>query len=84
MIKFFKTKNVEKEIKEVIELGKIEVTVPKVVGVVAKLRADKAVLEKNVSDMLAEAAKDQAKINELEAILASLLNEGGESAGGVV
>jgi hypothetical protein len=84
MIKFFKTKNVEKEIKEVIELGKIEVTVPKVVGVVAKLRADKAVLEKNVSDMLAEAAKDQNKINELEAILASLLNEGGESAGGVV
>lgn len=77
------TKDVEKEIKEVIVLDKIEGTVPKVVGVVAKLRADKASLEKNVSDMLAEAAKDQAKINELEAILASLVNEGGESAGDV-
>jgi hypothetical protein len=85
--KFWKSKDkktVEKEIKEVIELGKIEVTVPKVVGVVAKLRSDLLTLQKNVSDMLDEAARDQNKINELEAILASLLNEGGESAGGVV
>lgn len=77
-------KEIKKEIKEVIELGKIEITVPKVAGVVGKLRADKAMLEKNVSDMLEEAARDQAKINELEAILASLLEEGGESAGGVL
>ena len=67
-----------------ITLDKMEGTVPKVVSVVAKLRADKIMLEKTVSDMITEAAADQIKINELEAILASLVSEGGESAGGVV
>lgn len=84
---WFKSKtktDVEKEIKDVIKTDKIEGTVPKVVSVVAKLRADKAALEQNVADMLVEAAADQKKIDELEAILASLVNEGGESAGGVV
>jgi hypothetical protein len=74
----------KKEIDNMIVTEKIESTVPKVVSVVAKLRADKAALEKNVSDMLVEAAVDQKKIDELEAILASLVSEGGESAGGVV
>ncbi len=78
-----KTKDV-KEVKDMIDTVKIEGTVPKVVGVVAKLRADKTALEKEKAVMLAEAAIDQAKINELEAILASLVDEGGESAGGVV
>ena len=87
MFKLFKTKNVEKETKEVIaliELGKIEGTVPKVVGVVAKLRSDKAELQDEVTRLFQDADKAQEKIDELEAILASLLSEGGESAGGVV
>ena len=84
MLKWFKSKEIKKEIKEVITLDKMEGTVPKVVSVVAKLRADKMMLEKTVSDMITEAAADQIKINELEAILASLVSEGGESAGGVV
>lgn len=83
-MKWFKTKNVEKEVVDMIDTVKIEATVPKVVTVVAALR--KALLEalKVVAFMQGEAKKDQAKIDELEAILASLLNEGGESAGGVV
>ena len=85
--KLFKAKNVEKETKEVIaliELGKIEGTVPKVVSVVAKLRSDKAELQDEVTRLFQDADKAQEKIDELEAILASLLSEGGESAGGVV
>ena len=88
MFKLFKqSKTVEKETKEVIaliELGKIEGTVPKVVSVVAKLRSDKAELQDEVTRLFQDADKAQEKIDELEAILASLLNEGGESAGGVV
>ncbi len=78
-----KTEEIQEEIKDVIVLTKMEGTVPKVVGVVAKLREDKATLEKEVAAMIVEAAADQKKIDELEAILASLLSEGGESAGGV-
>jgi hypothetical protein len=75
---------IKKEIDNMIVTEKIESTVPKVVSVVAKLRADKSALEKNVADMLVEAAADQKKIDELEAILASLVNEGGGSVGDVV
>ena len=84
MIKFFKSKNVEKEIRDVIKTDKIEGTVPKVVGVVAYLRKALADAVALIASMQAEAAADQKKIDELEAILASLVNEGGESAGGVV
>lgn len=84
MFKMFKTKNVEKEIKEVINVEKIEVTVPKVVTVVANLRKDKAELEKTVAAMLVEAAADQKRLDEQDAILKSLLNEGGGSVGDVI
>lgn len=76
MIKFFKTKDA-KETTTMINVDKIAGTVPKVVGVVAALRAD-------VAKAKADAAVAQKKIDELEAILASLVSEGGESAGGVV
>lgn len=84
MLKFWNVttkKNVEKEIKDVIKTDKIEGTVPKVVGVVGKLRADKADLEATVANMLVEADLDQKKIDELEAILASLVEEGGSTGG---
>ena len=88
MFKLFKqSKTVEKEVTTVIaliELGKIEGTVPKVVSVVAKLRSDKAELQDEVTRLFQDADKAQEKIDELEAILASLLSEGGESAGDVV
>lgn len=84
MLKFWNVttkKNVEKEVKDVIKTDKIEGTVPKVVGVVGKLRADKAALEATVADMLVEAEIDQAKIDELENILDSLVEEGGSTGG---
>lgn len=86
-MKWFKSTapaEVEKEVKDVIKTDKIEGTVPKVVTVVSELRKKKAELETTVADMLVEAAADQKKIDELEAILASLLNDGGGSVGDVV
>lgn len=86
-MKWFKSTapaEIEKEVKDVIKTDKIEGTVPKVVTVVSELRKKKAELETTVADMLVEAAADQKKIDELEAILASLLNDGGGSVGDVV
>lgn len=86
MIKLWKYKPITKEAIKVtvIVLDKIEATVPKVVSAVANLRADRDAWRKEASTLMLDNADKQKKIDELEAILASLVSEGGESAGGVV
>lgn len=81
MLKFWNVTTKKEAINDMIKTDKIEATVPKVVSVVSNLRKDKAALENTISIMLAEADADQKRIDELEAILASLVSEGGSTGG---
>ena len=79
MLKFFKSKDVKETKVTVIVLDKIEATIPKVVSVVTHLRADRDAWRKEASTLMIDNQEKQKKIDELEAILASLLNEGGST-----
>lgn len=79
MLSFFKSKDVKETKVTVIVLDKIEATVPKVVSVVANLRTDRDAWRKEASTLMLDNSDKQKKIDELEAILASLVNEGGST-----